>query len=226
MQASQRENRGISVGELAHIRAELELFGKELQEWREFLDEARTQWRLPSDQVARIQAWGSRSMMGPDGREIPFLTTDELQNLTISTGTLTEKEWADMRTHVSQSEAYLQRIPWSDDLKDVPCIAGAHHEKLDGSGYPLGLKADELSYRVRILTVADIFDAATAWDRPYCLPLSVDRAARLLERMAERGKLDGDLVELFNQQVLPGLSDLIPVRTGATGTEADVTPDL
>ena len=115
-----------------------------------------------------------------------------------------------MRSHASFSQDYLTRIPWSDELASVPCIAGAHHEKLDGSGYPLGLKAAAILPQVRMLTIADIFDALTASDRPYRKAASVERACKILNLEAGEGKLDQDLVSLFEHSVVPRILVHIP----------------
>ncbi len=108
----------------------------------------------------------------------------------------------------------MQRIPWSDELKNIPCIAGAHHEKLDGTGYPLGLKAVQILPQVRMLTIADIFDALTAADRPYRKAATIDRAIDILNLEAKDGKLDTRLVEVFALQVVPRLRHEIPSLRG------------
>ncbi|MDJ0839203.1 MAG: HD domain-containing phosphohydrolase [Acidobacteriota bacterium] len=179
-------------------------------EWN-FIQGLCREWKLSPAQLRRLKDFAHRTVEGRDGRPIRFLEDSELDNFT-GRGTLNQREWDDMRSHVSQSELYLQRIPWSDELRDIPCLAGAHHENLDGTGYPRGITAANIPPRVRMLTIADIFDAATAWDRPYCVPLSIDRAAQLLQRKAERGKLDADLVTLFLKKVLPRIEDLVPDR--------------
>ena len=115
-----------------------------------------------------------------------------------------------MRSHASFSEDYLERIPWSDELKSVPCIAGAHHEKLDGSGYPLGLMAPAILPQVRMLTIADIFDALTASDRPYRKAATVERACKILNLEADDAKLDKGLVGVFEELVVPRILRHIP----------------
>lgn len=205
-----RENKPVEEETLRAIDEKTAAFIRGLQGEFRFLERVCKKWRLESKDIKRIQSFAQQRFVTLDGSEMAFLNAEEVENLSIAFGTLTEREWEDMRSHVSQSEAYLRQIPWSDDLAQIPCIAGNHHEKLDGSGYPKGLKADEISPQVRILTIADIFDAATAWDRPYSIPLVTDRAAQLLQSNADGGQLDKDLVDLFVTLCLPKVAHLVP----------------
>ena len=102
-----------------------------------------------------------------------------------------------MEAHAQMSFEFLQRIAWPPHLSRIPAIAHAHHEKLDGSGYPLGLHAEEIPLLARMMTVADIFDALTANDRPYKKAMTPERAFHILREEAARGQLDSDIVELF-----------------------------
>jgi HD-GYP domain-containing protein (c-di-GMP phosphodiesterase class II) len=123
----------------------------------------------------------------------------------IMQGTLNKSEWVDMRSHARRSREFLSQIPWSDDLAEIPNIAGWHHEKLDGSGYPDGISGDQIPVSVRMLTVADIFDAMTAADRPYRKAATVERAMQVLQEEADAGLLDSDLVKAFGEGVVPVL---------------------
>ncbi len=167
---------------------------------------------LSDEKIARVHKLAKRYFVDPHGHRHPYLTAEEVDNLTIKKGTLNEQEWENMRAHARRSEEYLERIPWGDELKQVPCIAGAHHEKLDGSGYPYGLNADEIIPQVRMLTIADIFDAVTAADRPYRKAATPERAVAILREEAKANKLDSDLVELFSDKVVPAIIDQIPGR--------------
>ena len=187
----------ISASDLKKIEEDAQAFQGILnREWA-FLEALGTKERLDKADIERVREFGRQPLILQGGRPQPILTPEDIEQFSIPFGTLTESEWADMRSHVAQSEAYLRQIPWSEDLQKVPCIAGAHHEKLDGSGYPKGLTAKDLCTRVRILTIADIFDAATAWDRPYMVPLTPLQVDRLLRDKAAQGQLDADLVKLF-----------------------------
>ena len=95
------------------------------------------------------------------------------------------------------TDRILSKISFQDDFKLVPKFAIAHHEYLDGSGYPKGLKAPDLPLEVRIITIADIYDSLTADDRPYKKAVPKEKALSILAAMAEEGKLDKELVEQF-----------------------------
>jgi HD-GYP domain-containing protein (c-di-GMP phosphodiesterase class II) len=98
---------------------------------------------------------------------------------------------------VLQTLNIINKIPFTNDLERIPVIAAAHHEKLDGSGYPLGLTASDITIQARILGIADVYDALTASDRPYRGAMPVQEALQHLIKEAEAGKLDRDLVDLF-----------------------------
>lgn len=165
---------------------------------------------VDDDAMGFIHELGSRTYVSLTGEELPFLFPVEVQNLTIRRGTLNESEWDNMRSHAQRSEDYLQRIPWSDDLRNIPCIAGAHHEKLDGSGYPARLEAPQIIPQVRMLTISDIFDALTAADRPYRKAATIQRAVEILHLEADDNKLDKELVEVFEGEVIPRIRHIVP----------------
>jgi len=129
--------------------------------------------------------------------ERPLLTEFEFSALQIPKGSLTPEERREIEMHVTHTYNFLNLIPWTEDLRGIPDIAHAHHEKLDGSGYPNNLMAAEIPLQSRIMTIADIYDALTAGDRPYKTSVMPDIALDMLEREAKEGKLDGDLVEIF-----------------------------
>ena len=189
-----------------------EKFCSELDGILDWLFEVAAVPFLEDDKIAQVRKLGERTFIDSQGEPRPFLTDEEVENLTIKKGTLNEQEWKDMRAHASRSQEYLERIPWGDELKQVPCIAGAHHEKLDGSGYPQGLPADEIIPQVRMLTIADIFDALTAADRPYRKAASPERAVAILREEANANKLDIELVNVFSDKVVPAIIDRIPGR--------------
>ncbi|MGM0557449.1 MAG: HD domain-containing phosphohydrolase [Myxococcota bacterium] len=179
----------------------------------EFLMEVASAPGLTDEQVARVKKLGEQFFVDARGEKRPYLSAEEVENMTIRRGTLNDEEWKNMRSHARRSEEYLERIPWSDELADIPCIAGAHHEKLDGSGYPDGLSADEIVPQVRMLTISDIFDALTASDRPYRKAATPDRAVSILREEAATKKLDSELVEVFSDKVVPSILKIIPGRT-------------
>lgn len=132
-----------------------------------------------------------------DGATLPLLTADEYANLSIGKGSLNDRERLEIESHVTHTFNFLRMIPWTRDLKSVPEIAYGHHEKLDGTGYPRKLTADEIPLQVRMMTTADIFDALTAQDRPYKRAVPVERALAILEMEVKEGKLDAEVVHTF-----------------------------
>lgn len=127
-------------------------------------------------------------------RDRGTITPDELENLSIRRGTLTTPERRKIEQHVSITRQSLQQLRFPRALANVPIYAGGHHEMLDGSGYPLKLKGDEIALQTRILAVADIFEALTA-SRPYKKAMPLEKALGILGAMAKEGKLDADVIQ-------------------------------
>jgi len=132
-----------------------------------------------------------------DGQQHALLTDREMQMLSLRHGTLTPQERQEVAKHVTNSFHFLRTIPWTKDLARVPDIAGRHHEKLDGSGYPHGLVGDAIPLGVRRMTIADIFDALVARDRPYQKAVPLEHALHILASEAKAGKLDTTLVQVW-----------------------------
>ncbi|MCD4678345.1 MAG: HD domain-containing protein, partial [Desulfobacula sp.] len=128
---------------------------------------------------------------------MPYLTEDEFENLCILKGTLTSKERDILNSHAYLTEKILNKLPWPKKLANIPSIAGAHHEKLDGSGYPLHLNKENLNIQARILAIADIFEALSAKDRPYKEPMTLSGTVKVLEQMGENGLIDKDIIKIF-----------------------------
>jgi HD-GYP domain-containing protein (c-di-GMP phosphodiesterase class II) len=162
-----------------------------------------------SAQLAALAKYTYRDI---DGETKPLITEAEMAQLLIPRGNLTNQERLGIEEHVTHTYHFLRRIPWTKHLKDVPTIAYGHHEKLDGSGYPQGLKQEEISVQSQMLTVADIYDALTASDRPYKRRLPLDTALKILRQEAAKNKINSDLVELFEQrQVFTVVGHTLPV---------------
>lgn len=132
-----------------------------------------------------------------NGKAQNLLSDEEVYNLCIRKGTLTAEEFEIMRDHARISNEMLGALPFPKQLKRVPDIAGGHHEKLNGQGYPLGLKGDDLSLEARILALADIFEALSAADRPYKEAKKMSEVMKIIDFMVKDGELDADLVKLF-----------------------------
>ena len=121
----------------------------------------------------------------------------ELHNLVIARGTINEEERYIINHHIVETINMLEQLPFPDNLKRVPEIAGSHHEQINGKGYPLGLKGNEISIEARILSIADIFEALTASDRPYKSAKSLSQSVAILDFMRQQNHIDSDLFELF-----------------------------
>ncbi|MBK4735325.1 FHA domain-containing protein [Noviherbaspirillum sp. DKR-6] len=134
---------------------------------------------------------------GLDGGELRLLSDEEYAALSIAKGCLTPDERRQIEKHVVDSYSFLILIPWTRDLAGVPSIAHGHHEKLDGSGYPMGLRGSEICTQTRILTIADIFDALTAGDRPYKKAMPLEAALDLMGLECRAGHLDAALFSAF-----------------------------
>jgi hypothetical protein len=131
------------------------------------------------------------------GDEVDLLTADEIENLTIYSGTLTGAERRIINHHVDVTISMLESLPWPRHLQRVPEFAGAHHERVDGKGYPRGLKGDQMSVQARIMGIADIFEALTARDRPYKRGKTLTEALFILGQMRVAGHVDPDLFDIF-----------------------------
>jgi HD-GYP domain-containing protein (c-di-GMP phosphodiesterase class II) len=169
----------------------------ELDEFIEFILHSNEPTVLEEGSFERLAEIAQRTFVRAGGEVLPYLTVEEVRALRITRGSLTREEREEIESHVVHSYNFLKQIPWSRNLRRVPEIAGAHHEKLDGSGYPLGLDADEIPTPSKMMTIADIFDALTASDRPYKKAVPTDLALDILGSEVSRGKIDADLYRLF-----------------------------
>jgi len=146
---------------------------------------------------ARLADLGRQTYTDASGVVRPLLLPDEIDALQVVRGSLTGAEREEIQSHVQHTLAFLRTIPWGRSLRRIPSIAGGHHEALDGSGYPLGLSGEQIAIETRILTIADIFDALTASDRPYKSAVPVPRALDILAAEVKRGRCDSDLFDVF-----------------------------
>ncbi|MBZ0267845.1 GAF domain-containing protein [bacterium] len=170
---------------------------RKMAAWLTFLREVDAAGRVDDKVRVRLEELARATFVDVDGVTRRFLEDDELEALCIPAGTLTAGERKAIESHVAESLRFLSRIPWPAHLSRIPDIVAKHHEKLDGSGYPNGLRAADVPTQVRLLTVVDIFDAVTASDRPYRAAMPIERGLDVLRGEARRGKLDPDVVALF-----------------------------
>jgi len=156
---------------------------------------------VTDEQLKRLSKIGRKPWM-VNGTRQPFLTEDERRNLGIRKGTLTDEERVIINNHAAITGRMLSQMPFPKKLKNIPCYASSHHECLNGRGYPLGLKAEDIPIQSRILALADVFEALTASDRPYRRGNTLSQAVKILECMVRDNHLDTDLFDLFiNQKI-------------------------
>jgi HD-GYP domain-containing protein (c-di-GMP phosphodiesterase class II) len=149
------------------------------------------------ERVRRIAAYQWRNVDGKPGN---FLSEDEVENLTIRTGTLTTAERAIINHHIDVTIKMLESLPWPRHLKNVPEYAGGHHERMDGKGYPRGLTRDQMSVQARVMGIADIFEALTAKDRPYKKGKTLTESLSILGKFKLGGHIDPDLFDVFMRE--------------------------
>ena len=155
---------------------------------------------MHEDDVAKIKHWGKLQWVDRYGIKLSLLSEDEIENLCVIKGTLTKKEREIINNHIVATIKMLDTLSFPKHLKNVPEYAGGHHERVDGKGFPKGLKKNEMSVQARIMAIADIFEALTASDRPYKDPMKLSQAVSILKKMSETGHIDPDLFDVFIQQ--------------------------
>ncbi|GJL78291.1 MAG: HD family phosphohydrolase [Nitrospinaceae bacterium] len=187
--------------ELGRAEEETKIRIEEIEEIRQFLQNCNepSQW-LDEKSIKRLQTIANMSYIDHTGNPIPYLTEDELENLSIRKGSINHREREKIKEHAYITLKMLQQIPFTKKIRNIPHFAAAHHECIDGSGYPLGLRGDEIPFEGKLMAVTDIAEALTASDRPYKSALSLEKVNEILRAMAEDGKLDPDLVKLFIEE--------------------------
>ena len=170
---------------------------EELERMRAIVGEANEPTVIDTSPSRALADIAAHTFVRPNGTEATYLTPDELHYLQLPRGTLDASERAAVESHVEATYHFLEKIPWTDDLRNLAAYAYGHHEKLDGTGYPQRLHGDEIPIQTRLITVADIFDALTEGDRPYKPAVSPDTALEILRLEAREGRVDGDLVQIM-----------------------------
>lgn len=152
---------------------------------------------LAEQASAELAAIASFVFPGEDDERLPLLQDFEFADLSLPKGSLNSEERAEIESHVTHTYAFLSLIPWTKNLANLPNIAYAHHEKLDGTGYPRKLPLVEIPVQSRMMTISDIYDALTASDRPYKRAMPAERALDILGSEARAGKIDATLFKVF-----------------------------
>ena len=152
---------------------------------------------MADDLQQRVKKIAQYKWKDTEGNDSNFLSDDEVYNLNIFRGTLTAEDREIINNHVVATIRMLGSLPYPKHLLNVTEFAGGHHEKMDGTGYPKGLKRDEMSIQARMLGIADIFEALTAADRPYKKAMPMSQALTILGRMKLENHIDPDLYDVF-----------------------------
>ena len=152
---------------------------------------------LPASHFEALLQVARRTYEDPTGRPHPYLTEEEMRYLTIPKGSLDETERLEIESHVTHTYRFLQQIPWTRELQDIPMIAYGHHEKLDGKGYPRRVTGEAIPIQTRMMTISDIYDALSAADRPYKAAVAPARALDIMADEVRAGQLDQELFRLF-----------------------------
>ncbi len=155
---------------------------------------------MPEADQKRVFEISQYRWVNTEGVAANFLDVEEVANLTIKYGTLTQDERDVINNHISMTIRMLESLPWPKHLRHVPEYAGGHHERMDGKGYPRGLLAEQMSVQARLMAIADIFEALTACDRPYKKGKSLFESLTILGKFRLNGHIDPDLFDVFIRQ--------------------------
>jgi HD-GYP domain-containing protein (c-di-GMP phosphodiesterase class II)/HAMP domain-containing protein len=183
---------------LAEIDAAAACFGRQIEEDLAVVRSCNSASEYtPDDLRNRMRAVGVRyRWTNIKGETETLLSDDEMHHLDTRRGTLTPEERQVMQGHVVSTIRMLERLPYPKSLRNVPNYAGAHHEQMCGSGYPLRLSGEQIPIQGRIIGIADVLEALTARDRPYRRAMSLSEAMSVLEKMVRAGEIDRDLYDL------------------------------
>ena len=187
------KNKSRKSSKIKSIREEM----KVLDEDYRFLKKVNNSKEYTKDEVIeRIKKIAKRKWK-VNGKALPLLSEDEIYNLSVRHGTLNEEERNIVNNHASITQKMLSQLPFPKKMRRIASYASAHHEKIDGTGYPIGLKGDKLPLQSRIIALADIFEALIAEDRPYKKGKSLAETLKIMESMAKNNHIDADLFALF-----------------------------
>lgn len=171
---------------------------KQLDDDRDFIVKANKGGEFMTQEARdRVAAIAKRCWHDAEGNEQPMLYDEEISNLCIERGTLSGAERQKINDHMKVTIDMLEGLPFPKKLRRVPEYAGGHHEKMDGTGFPKGLKREEMSLPARMMAIADIFEALTASERPYKSPMKISQALSIMKRMRDDRHIDPDLYALF-----------------------------
>jgi len=168
---------------------------------------------LDSGKSQQLASLKDGTFLNSEGVATPILRPEEIKRLSIQKGSLSEEERLAIENHVTSTYRFLKEIPWTEDYRQVPEIAYAHHEKLSGTGYPRKLKAPEIPLQSRMMAICDIFDALVAADRPYKKAVPIEKALGILESESKAGSLDPRFLKVFLEAKVYELPDFQRLHT-------------
>lgn len=189
--------KGAPAEDLVRLDEEFVRRKKELQAAYQAICTANEPTVLSGGDFARIEAIARETFTDSDGCISPLLRPEEVACLSVTRGSLTATEIDEIRGHVTHTFHFLSQIPWGKQFRRVALIAGAHHERLNGTGYPNRLRAEEIPLQSKMMSISDIFDALTASDRPYKKAVPIERALDILGYEVKDGHIDADLLRVF-----------------------------
>jgi HD-GYP domain-containing protein (c-di-GMP phosphodiesterase class II) len=192
-------DRGDALSEIARLSEDFEQRLDRIQDYLEFILQANEPTLMEHGQFRKLNEIAKQSFLDSKGSELPYINADEMRLLSIPKGSLDAAERLQIESHVVYTFNFLSQIPWTKELRGVPEIARAHHEKLNGLGYPYKLLGDQIPLQTKMMTVCDIFDALTASDRPYKRAVPVERALTILEECVQANEIDAELFRLFHE---------------------------
>ncbi len=192
-------DRGDALSEIARLSEDFEQRLDKIRDYMEFILQANEPTLMEQGQFRKLKEIGKQSFLDSKGIELPYINADEMRLLSIPKGSLDAAERQQIESHVVYTFNFLSQIPWTKELRGVPEIARAHHEKLNGTGYPYKLNGDQIPLQTKMMTICDIFDALTASDRPYKRAVPVERALSILDECVRANEIDAELFRLFRE---------------------------
>jgi HD-GYP domain-containing protein (c-di-GMP phosphodiesterase class II) len=199
--------RAEALSRISTLEEKYRLRRAELEEGFRTIVRANEPTLMPSGQFESLFEIARQTYHDPRGVERPVLTPDEVRFLSIPKGSLDADERVQIESHVIHSFNFLLQIPWTKEIREIPRIARAHHEKLNGTGYPYKLKSEEIPVQAKIMTICDMFDALSASDRPYKKAVPAERALDILDMSVKQHELDPELYQLFLEAKIFNRSD-------------------
>ena len=182
----------------------------ELDRFADFIAKANEPTLLPSWDFEVLTEIAQKMYRDPRGTERPYLSAEEVRFLSIPRGSLDADERRQIESHVVHSFNFLAQIPWTPEYRAIPEIARAHHEKLNGKGYPFGLNSGQIPVQAKMMTICDIFDALSASDRPYKRAVPTDRALDILKLCVRDEEIDPELFRIFLDTQVYRLAEKAP----------------